>query len=180
VHVFDSKQAHADRRRVKVAITGLEEEDLSRLTPLSFIPIAEGRLIADYRLSRVPVPGALAVGFVLPRRADPQDPLHLALSSALRHCLAYRRPADAWAVARYSTDDRPAATGAGEMPRFSTDAEAIAAAISGAGRRQGSWTETVIGMMRATLATRGCRHLVLVGLLRRPFAPGIEEREVEA
>ena len=164
VHLWAARRMADGSRRLCVATVD-KNGRLPRMTGTQFL-ISEGeRLLLDYEVRPRLEPPLLAIGFGLPRILEAESK---ALQHTLKECLRYRKPGQAWAMARYSLE-RPD-TGEPpepETPVFSTHSAAIERMCLKRVLRSES-ADGVLGAARVLLAaairTAGERHLVLVGL----------------
>lgn len=102
--VSDARISADGKRRCALVLSSQPPRDLGILTPLEFALWEAGQLIEDYEVKLSATPGALVVGFVVPRFTSSSDPYGQALTPALTRCASSKRPQDLWRIDRYSLE----------------------------------------------------------------------------
>jgi hypothetical protein len=165
-------------RRLRVAVAGGNAAALAGLAPTCFSVREGGGIVTDYRVTEIRPPGALVVGFALPRGVDAGDPLGSIIDSTVAESARHRRRHDPWGFLDYAVEEPMAEPEPDRAPAFSDDPAAVRERAGQAGGRQSLWP-TVGRLLRAASAIRGSRHIVLVGDPDRSLASG-QARDVHA
>jgi hypothetical protein len=92
------------KRHCSLVLSSQPPQDLGLLMPLEFALWESGQLIEDYEVKLSVTPGALAVGFIVPRFTSNADAYGQALTSALTRCASSKRNQDLWRIDRYSLE----------------------------------------------------------------------------
>ena len=158
------KDPRTGQRRVSVAVFTADGRESPRVLPVQFILSENGQPVWSYRVIEGPVPEAMSVIFLFPRKVDhagkPWD------QGALR-CLNWKRKADLWSAVPYlGVDDSPSSGPADlERPSFVADSAQAARAFEETAMRTdctGFWTAVHRALLPGNTPERRKRHMMVL------------------
>jgi hypothetical protein len=146
----DAKNSHTGERRVSVAVVTADGRGIPRILPAQFLLSEDGQSILSYRVEERMPPDLMTVIFLFPRTVDnfgqPWD------QGGLR-CIRWKRPADLWSTAPYSTAESCAQEAEGlDSPPLTASAPQAA----------GFWTAVHRAVLPGNAAVQGKRHVIVL------------------
>lgn len=156
----------ADGSRLVHAAVALEDgSELSGLLPTGVVLWEGQRMVAEYSLGRPRAADWLALGLALPAARTCPQLSNQTLEKAVQACLALKRGADRWGIARFSgprEDAKPDEPAAGPPPCFLTpDQEALTTRLNDPENRFG-YIDVVQGLLKTVALAGGSRHLLVL------------------
>jgi HEAT repeats len=150
-------------RRVLIGVAGDDARELPAIPPLGFILSEGGSYITSYRVSERPVPEAMSVVFLIPRRREASSALYTAVES----CIRWKRTSDLWCILPYmeTGDGEPASDADPGPPVFTSSSEALRKMISEPAKRidcTGLWPTMWSATKLDSGSSRGKRHVIIL------------------
>jgi HEAT repeat protein len=159
------------QRRVRISVCLEDGKPAARITGTQFALEENKRLVAKYSVEELAQTDVLAVGIAIPRILDQTNEFLLSCESFLKSNLQQKRSQDQWGILKYAGDAKtveaqPGNDASASTPlKFSSDLEALAQAVDGAGDKDAvalSLTDAAQRIFAEITPQEAQRHVLLI------------------